>query len=136
MKFFRHYEPIAPVVQPQQRAKPCLAELSFGITLDGALTAAGPFVVEKLQLAMKQTKTFIHDGLYDFIRDANSFNKSDGIVKTTKSTTSLNIDEICKRISPIIPKQFVVKIDNAVFSAVKPDSPDDFSAKLQALTVS
>lgn len=135
VKFFRHYEPVAPDVQPQQKAKPCLAELSFGISLDGALTATGPIVVEKLQLVMKQTKTFIHDGLYDFIRDANSLNKTDDISKTT-TNPSLNIDEICQRISPIIPKQFVVKIDNAVFSAVKTNSPDDFSAKLQSLTVS
>lgn len=135
VKFFRHYEPVAPDAQPQQKAKPCLAELSFGIALDGALTATGPIVVEKLQLVMKQTKTFIHDGLYDFIRDANKLNKTDGVAKTTKSTASLNIDEICQRISPIIPKQFVVKIDNAVFSAVKTNSPDDFSAKLQSLTV-
>lgn len=113
-----------------------MAELSFGIALDGALTTTGPIVVEKLQLVMKQTKTYIHDGLYDFIRDANSFNKTDSVVKVPKSTASLNIDEICQRISPIIPKQFVVKIDNAVFKAVKTNSPDDFSAKLQSLTVS
>lgn len=136
VKFFRHYEPIAQDVQPQPKTKPCLAELSFGIALDGALTAAGPIVVEKLQLVMKQTKTFIHDGLYDFIRDANNLNKTDAIAKTAKSNASLNIDELCQRISPIIPKQFVVKIDNAVFSAVKTNSPDDFSAKLQSLTVS
>lgn len=126
---------MAPDVQPPQKLKPSLAELSFGIALDGALTATGPIVVEKLQLVVKQTKTVIHDGLYDFIRDANHLNKTDAIVKTTKSTASLNIDEICQRISPIIPKQFVVKIDNAVFSAVKTSSPDDFSAKLQSLTV-
>lgn len=79
-----------------------MAELSFGIALDGALTATGPLFVEKMQLIMKQTKTFIHDGLYDFIRDTNHVNRLER--KPTKSTQSLNIDELCQRISPIIPK--------------------------------
>lgn len=84
------------------KVKPCLAELSFGIALDGVLTATGPLAVEKMQLNIKQTKTSIHDGLYDFIRDSNNFSRLEK--KPTKSTQSLNIDELCQRISPIIPK--------------------------------
>lgn len=84
------------------KLKPCLAELSFGIALDGALTTAGPLAVDKMQLVIKQTKTSIHDGLYDFIRDTNHLNRVEN--KPSKSTQSLNIDELCQRISPIIPK--------------------------------
>lgn len=84
------------------KLKPCLAELSFGIALDGVLTATGPIAVEKMQLVIKQTKTYIHDGLYDFIRDTNHLNRVEK--KTNKSTQSLNIDELCQRISPVIPK--------------------------------
>lgn len=83
---------------------------------------------------MTQTKTYFHDGLYDFIRDANYLNKTEA-KKPMKNNASLNIDELCQRISPIIPKNFTVKIDNAVFSAVKNDSPDDFSAKLQSFSL-
>lgn len=85
-----------------QKLKPCLAELSFGIALDGAVTATGPLDVEKMQLVIKQTKTYIHDGLYDFIRDTNHLNRVEK--KASKSTQSLNIDELCQRISPVIPK--------------------------------
>lgn len=130
VKFFRHY---VPLPFDTHKSKPCLAELSFGVGLDAALTAKGPILIDKLQLVVKQTKTFIHDGLYDFIRDASNA-KTVG-KKPSRNTTSLNIDEICQRISPIIPKIFIVKIDNAVFSAVKSNSPDDFSAKLQSFTV-
>lgn len=86
----------------KHKLKPCLAELSFGIALDGALTATGPLVVEKMQLAIKQTKTCIHDGFYDFIRDTSHVNRTEN--KSVKSTQSLNIDELCQRISPVIPK--------------------------------
>lgn len=80
VKFFRHvlstYE--------AHRVKPCLAELSFGIALDGAISATEPLAVEKMQLVIKQTKTYIHDGLYDFIRDTNHLNRIDK--KAPKST--------------------------------------------------
>lgn len=99
VKFFRHY---LLSTYEAQRVKPCLAELSFGIALDGAITAAGPLAVEKMQLVIKQTKTYIHDGLYDFIRDTNHLNRIEK--KATKSTQSLNIEELFQRISPIIPK--------------------------------
>lgn len=84
------------------KLKPCLAELSFDIALDGAITTTGPLAVEKMQLVVKQTKTYIHDGLYDFIRDTNHLNSVEK--QPNKSTQSLNIDELCQRISPIIPK--------------------------------
>lgn len=84
------------------KLKPCLAELSFGIALDGVLTASGPLAVDKMQLAIKQTKTYIHDGLYDFIRDTNHGSRMEK--KTIKTSQSLNIDELCQRISPVIPK--------------------------------
>lgn len=85
------------------KLKPCLAELSFGIALDGVITACGPLAVDKMQLVIKQTKTCIHDGLYDFIRDTNYVNRVE-MKSKPKSTQSLNIDELCQRISPVIPK--------------------------------
>lgn len=86
----------------KSKAKANLAEFSFCIALDGAVTATGPLAVEKMHLVIKQTKTKIYDGLYDFIRDTNHLNRVEN--KPNKSTQSLNIDELCQRISPIIPK--------------------------------
>lgn len=106
MKFFRHY---VPSTYETQKVKPCLAELSFGIALDGAITAIGPLAVEKMQLVAKQTKIYIHDGLYDFIRDTNHLNRIEK--KAIKPTQSLNIEELCQRISPIIPKVRIIQFN-------------------------
>lgn len=100
LKFFRHY---ASSMSETHKLKPCLAELSFDIALDGVLTASGPLAVDKMQLVIKQTKTYIHDGLYDFIRDTSHVSRVEKKTKP-KSTQSLNIDELCQRISPVIPK--------------------------------
>lgn len=99
VKFFRHHIP-NNVEQP--KVKPCLAELSFCIALESVLHAIGPLCVEKLQLLINQTKTCIHDGLYDFIRDTNHLSLVEK--KRVKSAQSPDIEEICHRISPIIPK--------------------------------
>lgn len=99
LKFFRHHMPTA---NEGPKVKPCLAELSFCIALESVLPATGPLGVKKLQLLINQTKTYIHDGLYDFIRDTNHLKL--GEKKAVKSTPSLDIEEICHRISPIIPK--------------------------------
>lgn len=130
VKFFRHY---TPTNEQQPKLKPCLAELSFCIALESVLQATGPLCVEKLQLLINQTKTYIHDGLYDFIRDTNHLNLVER--KPVKSTPPPDIEEICHRISPIIPKNFILKVDNAAFAAIRDDSPEDFSAKLQSFSL-
>lgn len=85
------------------------------------MTAVGPLFVDKMQIIVKQTKTFIHDGLYDFIRDIN---RSSHIERNTnKATQSLNIDLLCQRISPIIPKVSVtmwkiMTITETIFSII------------------
>lgn len=83
----------------------CLTELNFGISLDSMLIANGPVFIEKIHVVMNDTKAVIHDGFYDFIRDAKSLNKS---VKKEKrndnDTTTVDADEIYQRISHIIPK--------------------------------
>lgn len=101
LKFFRHHLPTNS--NETAKVKPCLAELSFCIALESVLPATGPLCVEKLQVLIDQTKTSIHDGLYDFIRDTNRL-KLMKESKRTKSSPSPDIEEICHRISPIIPK--------------------------------
>lgn len=114
-----------------------MAEFCFGISLDGSMTASGPIFIEKLHLVLNETKTYIHDGLYDFIRDSTQVEKPalDSKIRCN-AAKQYAIDEICQRFSPIIPKQFVMKVENAEFSAVKANCPDDFSAKLKSFTVS
>lgn len=108
-----------------QKPKPCLAEFSFCIALDGAVTATGPLAVDKMHLVIKQTKTYIHDGLYDFIRDTNHLNRVEN--KPNKSTQSLNIDELCQRISPVIPKVSMDSIGIVIVHFIEMNNYFDFN---------
>lgn len=106
-KILRHHDH-SKSLNDLHKIKPCLAELSFGISLNSVLIASGPIVLEKMDLTMNQTKTIIHDGLYDYIRDVKSLNTSDKSnkksKKSNKNETPLIIDEIFQRILPVIPK--------------------------------
>lgn len=102
---------------PSEPAKPdvCLVELSFGVALDGVIIAHGQPSLEKIQLNMNETKTTIHDGLYDFIRDAKSAktHSTGGVVsraiKVPRSMQPIDGGDLYARISPIIPKVRLLK---------------------------
>lgn len=89
-----------------------MVELSFDIALDAVLMAQGPLSLEKIQLTMNHTKTIIHGGLYDFIRDAkhrrsalrNSPIKKVATPSQCVSSTPFDSNDLYQRISPIIPK--------------------------------
>lgn len=139
----------------------CLVEFDFGIFVDSMLIANGPVFIEKLHVVMNETKAVIHEAFYNFIRDAKNLNKNLGKTKRNNgAVTTVDAAEVHKRIFHIIPKvfcvskciffsyikllvyftlnfpqNFVVKIQNATLSAENENSIDDFSAKLQMLTV-
>lgn len=134
-KMLRQY-PVVKNSNDKSKSKPCLAELSFGIALDAVLIADGQPSLEKIHVTMNHTKTIIHGGLYDFIRDAKSVqrdsNNTDIIIN---DSPKFNSQDFYERISPIIPKNFLLKIESARVSAVKDNSSDDFAAKLKLLVV-
>lgn len=89
-----------------------MVELSFDIALDAVLMAQGPLSLEKIQLTMNHTKTIIHGGLYDFIRDTKK-RRSDlknspirALAPPPQNVSSIPFDsnDLYQRISPIIPK--------------------------------
>lgn len=126
-----------PVVKnsyDKSKSKPCLAELSFGIALDAVLIADRPSL-EKIHVTMNHTKTIIHGSLYDFIRDAKSVQRDSKPDIVIQKSQKFNSQDFYERISPIIPKNFLVKIESARVSAVKDNSSDDFAAKLKLLMV-
>lgn len=127
--------PVAKNTNDKTKSKPCLVELSFGIALYAILIADGQPSLEKIQITMNHTKTIIHGGLYDFIRDAKSVQRDSTVDITTNDTPKFNSTDFYERISPIIPKNFLVKIESARVSAVKDNSSDDFAAKLKLLVV-
>ncbi|XP_053684386.1 protein hobbit [Sabethes cyaneus] len=123
----------------------CLGELSFGIAMDSVLVAHGPISLEKLHLAMTNTKVVLHGGLYEFIKDAQNQKRRQQMFLQQNSVNLgwAELDEGCQdgsgmylRIAPIIPKNFVIKIEGTTISAVRENSSNDFSATLQSFTVS
>ncbi|XP_037044573.1 protein KIAA0100 isoform X2 [Bradysia coprophila] len=133
-KMLRQY-PVAKNSNDKSKSKPCLAELSFGIALDAVLIASGQPSLEKIHVAMNQTKTIIHGGLYDFIRDAKSAQRDSNKDIVLNDSSEFNSQDFYERISPIIPKNFLFKIESARVSAVKDNSSDDFAAKLKLLMI-
>lgn len=108
---------------------------------------------------MNNAKSTIHGGLYDFLREAKKrtlppeSTKEDNYTftpLTTSTTTNTSSssptyqrpirpnynNESYQKIAPIIPKNFNFIIQAATFSAVKENSQNDFSAKMQLFSVS
>lgn len=121
------------------RNQPSLIELSFGIALDGVLFAHGPLSLEKLHLSMNNTKMILHGGLYDFIKDAKKAYKVKDKIKVLpgpeKDFTEICDSNIYERFSPILPKNFLLTIEDTTISAVRENSSNDFSAKLENLSI-
>uniref|UniRef100_A0A1Q3FY95 Putative conserved secreted protein n=1 Tax=Culex tarsalis TaxID=7177 RepID=A0A1Q3FY95_CULTA len=129
-----------------EACQPCLGELSFGIALDSVLVAHGPISLEKLQMAMTNTKMVLHGGLYEFIKDAQQQKRRQQMFMRQNSVCleqvpGVDMDggdgsEAYLRIAPIIPKNFAIKIENTTVSAVRENSSNDFSVTLQTFTIS
>lgn len=112
---------------------------------------------------MNNAKSTIHGGLYDFLSEAKKRtlstkdstkdkinNMSTMATSFSPSKTYQNMDpdnsyepqdatynnDSYHKIAPIIPKNFSFIIKAATFSAVKENSQNDFSAKMQLFSVS
>jgi hypothetical protein len=111
---------------------------------------------------MNNTKTTLHGGLYDFIKDAkhgkymSTLDSPSSTSRThTQSTSTAGQlkSDTYQRLSPIMPKviytfknsirvtkhfflqQFSIKIEDTTISAVRENSSNDFAAKLQQFVV-
>ncbi|XP_055909617.1 protein hobbit [Eupeodes corollae] len=135
-KILRHCPSRRQSLENLNKIRPCLAELSFDIALDGILFAHGPLSVDKLSLSMNNAKSTIHGGLYDFLREAKQRKKPAEVkvIEPTLPKKPYN-NEAYQKIAPIIPKNFSFIIKAATFSAVKENSQNDFSAKMQLFTI-
>ncbi|XP_041768219.1 protein KIAA0100 isoform X1 [Anopheles merus] len=133
--------------------QPCLAELCFGIALDGVLVVDTPMSLEKLSLAMTTTKVILHGGLYEFIKDTQAQKRRQQLYQRQHGTADpdhepadhpfeagqgeeFSLHEWYQRFAPIVPKNFFIKIENTTISAVRENSSNDFSATLQKFAVS
>lgn len=113
-KVLRHVPPKKSIFGQSNNkcGQPCMIEISFGIALDGVVMAQGPLSLEKLSVSTNNAKTILHNGLYDFILDAQNEKELKSILsynyqqsKDQGTLSSISYDKI----APIIPK--VRKID-------------------------
>ena len=93
---------------------------------------------------MNNAKSIIYGSLYDFLRETRPIVKSEAqqqdllelaAIEKSSDKPKYNNESYLK-IAPIIPKNFNFVIKAATFSAVKENSQNDFSAKLQLFSVS
>lgn len=107
-KVLRHVPAKKSPFGQSSHGQPCMIEISFGIALDGVVMAQGPLSLEKLSVSTNNAKTILHNGLYDFILDAQNEKELKTILsynyqqsKESKGPLSaLTYDKI----APIIPK--------------------------------
>ncbi|KAH8339800.1 hypothetical protein KR074_010953, partial [Drosophila pseudoananassae] len=138
-KMLRHCSSRRQSLENLNNIRPCLGEVSFDVTLDASLFAHGPLSMDTLSLVINNAKSVIHGGLYEFISEAKQRTTSDQQSQRLQlafapSKGSYDNDNY-EKLAPIIPKNFNFSIKAATFSAVKENSQNDFSAKLQLLQI-
>ncbi|XP_011201805.2 protein KIAA0100 [Bactrocera dorsalis] len=142
-KMLRHCPSRRQSLENLNKIQPCLGEISFDIALDATLFAHGPLSVDKLSLAMNNARSTIHGSLYDFLSEAKQRTKPQQNLESRVISTANSLsqrrksfsNESYQKISPIIPKNFNFVIKAATFSAVKENSQNDFSAKIQLFSI-
>ncbi|XP_065157345.1 LOW QUALITY PROTEIN: protein hobbit [Atheta coriaria] len=112
-----------------------LAEIRFAITTEATLIAQGPLSFEKLSIGIWKTSAIITEGLYRMIQKTSSDHKTHfRTLPVTSNTDSkqkdVDYEETFTRIAPIIPKNFVMRIDNTSLRGVRKFGHNDFAATL------
>ncbi|EDV50747.2 protein KIAA0100 [Drosophila erecta] len=139
-KMLRHCSSRRQSLENLNKIRPCLGEVSFDMTLDASLFAQGPLSMDTLSLVINNAKSVIHGGLYEFLSEAKrrtstgqqSRRSPQALAPSKRSYDNDNYEKL----APIIPKNFNFSIRAATFSAVKENSQNDFSAKLQSFQIS
>lgn len=107
----------------------CLAELSFGISMEGTIIAQGPLSVEKLYVEIENVKSVINEGIYKF---AQRSKKEETDFKFEQDSCDSN-ESMFFRFFPLIPKNFTLKMGNSILNGMGEDNRLDFSSSLQCL---
>ncbi|KAH8380297.1 hypothetical protein KR009_009804, partial [Drosophila setifemur] len=158
-KMLRHCSSRRQSLENLNKIRPCLGEVSFDVTLDASLIAHGPLLMDvrvvdfctldiyfnmpplqTLSLVINNAKSVIHGGLYEFLSEAKRRTTKTGqqsrrlqqVLAPSKNTYD---NDNYEKLAPIIPKNFNFSIKAATFSAVKENSQNDFSAKLQLFQI-
>lgn len=114
-----------------------LAQVSLGLSAEATLHQA-PFSIEKLFLGLEHTKAIIHESFYSFA--ANKSKVRTGRRRDKKSENKRDVNEedvynMMKYTSPIIPKNIVVNVQDAVVTGMKANVHTELNATLQKLHI-
>ncbi|XP_030570008.1 protein KIAA0100 [Drosophila novamexicana] len=138
-KMLRHCNARRQSLENLNKIRPCLGEVSFDVALDASLFAHGPLSMDSLSLVINNCKSVIHGGLYEFLTEAkqrtNPGQQSKSLQQALTPNASGYDNDNYEKLAPIIPKNFNFSVKAATFSAVKENSQNDFSAKLQLFTI-
>ncbi|XP_017127031.1 protein KIAA0100 [Drosophila elegans] len=139
-KMLRHCSSRRQSLENLNKIRPCLGEVSFDMTLDASLFAQGPLSMDTLSLVINNAKSVVHGGLYDFLSEAkrrtSTGQQSRRSTQASAPSKRSYDNDNYEKLAPIIPKNFSFSIRAATFSAVKENSQNDFSAKLQSFQIS
>ncbi|XP_066998211.2 protein hobbit [Anabrus simplex] len=111
----------------------CLGELSFGISLEATLAAQGPFSVERLYVAMEHTSAVITEGFYSFAQERRP-NEEFRKKKSNLYRNLTEFEDMIHRLSPVIPKNFHLKIQDSMLKGMT-DNHTDFDSTLECFQV-
>ncbi|KAG5672537.1 hypothetical protein PVAND_002659 [Polypedilum vanderplanki] len=123
--------------------QPCLAEISFGINLDGSFDTSKILSFDKLQISLFNTKLTTFSGFYEFLQDwkikkSKMLAKRQPQIVDENVTTSTSLYDNLKMFSPLIPKILSVGIENTTLAIVRENSSctHEYLAKIRAITLS
>jgi Golgi-body localisation protein domain/RNA pol II promoter Fmp27 protein domain len=104
--------------------QPCLAEIAFGINLDGSFDSSKNVSFDKLQVELNNTKLTIFGGFYEFVKVYNLKRSDSKILYQTEDivATSDDTDDLYKKIakwSYLIPKAFSLTVQDVNLAIVR-----------------
>ncbi|KAL3273176.1 hypothetical protein HHI36_014630 [Cryptolaemus montrouzieri] len=101
----------------------CLAEFSFGISLETILVAQGPLSVEKLDIRVLKASARIKDAFYNL---GNSYTSNQNSRIGHRSD-----EKLLERLQPIIPKNCSIRIDESSLKGMQENSKVEYSSNLK-----
>ncbi|XP_017774087.1 PREDICTED: uncharacterized protein LOC108560887 [Nicrophorus vespilloides] len=109
----------------------CLGELSFAISLEATLDAQGPLSFEKLSIIMSQTSAMISDDFYTLFQKKQSKECSPRVTHVS----DCNDNDLMLRLAPVVPKSFLIKIEETKLRGMCENSRTEFQSSLKSLQI-
>lgn len=104
----------------------CLAEFSFGISMETVLVVQGPLSVDKLDFKMSHTTAIINDAFYKLVA---------GNRGGTSRRYPNEDEDVLPKLIPIIPKKCLLQIEETSVKGVKECGKIEYIASLKTFNL-